>query len=133
MIFDKLFMMAVPLMFFNSPRFSGRGKSIFSGKHDSFDSLDEIWSQWSDALRKARAKEYIPEKLLPRDPSTGTVLKANPYDHAFITMADDMSEGAVAKIDVEQPSIPSDVYLQAYVTALDLCLQGVISPSTPVS
>ena len=129
-IFDKLFMMAVPLMFFNSPRFSGRGKSIFSGKHDSFDSLDEIWSQWSDALRKARAKEYIPEKLLPRDPSTGTVLKANPYDHAFIVMADDMSEGAVAKIDVEQPSIPSDVYLQAYVTALDLCLQGVISPST---
>ena len=30
----------------------------------------------------------------------------------------------------DQPSIPHDSYLASYVTALDLCLQGVISPST---
>ena len=41
-----------------------------------------------------------------------------------------MGEKADNKIDVEQPSIPHDSYLASYVTALDLCLQGVISPST---
>ena len=29
-----------------------------------------------------------------------------------------------------QPVIPSENYLQSYISFLDLCLQGVISPST---
>ena len=41
-----------------------------------------------------------------------------------------MSENAQNKIDVEQPAIPHDSYLASYTTALDLCLQGIISPST---
>ena len=41
-----------------------------------------------------------------------------------------MREGASNKIQVEQPDIPSDKYLQTYMTYLDLCLQGLISPST---
>ena len=30
----------------------------------------------------------------------------------------------------DQPTIPHDSYLASYITALDLCLQGIISPST---
>lgn len=41
-----------------------------------------------------------------------------------------MSENAQNKIDVEQPAIPHESYLASYITALDLCLQGIISPST---
>lgn len=41
-----------------------------------------------------------------------------------------MGEGAQNKIDVQQPGIPHDSYLATYITALDLCLQGVVSPST---
>lgn len=41
-----------------------------------------------------------------------------------------MGEKSQNKIDVEQPTIPHDSYLASYVTALDLCLQGIISPST---
>lgn len=41
-----------------------------------------------------------------------------------------MGESAQNKIDVEQPNIPHESYLASYCTALDLCLQGIISPST---
>ena len=41
-----------------------------------------------------------------------------------------MSENAKNEITVVQPSIPSESYIQAYITALDSCLQGIISPST---
>lgn len=128
--FDKSFMMAVPLMFFKSKRFNGRGKSIYAGKHDSFDALDECWSQWMEAVRKGRAVTYIPTNLLPRNPNNGCVLAPNDFDNSFITLEADMVEGREAKIDLEQPAIPTDNYLQTYITALDLCLQGIISPST---
>lgn len=41
-----------------------------------------------------------------------------------------MSENADNKVQTEQPVIPHDSYLASYVTALDLCLQGIVSPST---
>ena len=128
--FDKSVMMAVPFIVFKSSRFKGRGKSIYAGKHDSFDSLDETWSQWMMAVRHGGAKEYIPENLLPRDPDTGMVLKPNPFDHSFIQVESQLIEGQASKIEVEQPSIPTSNYLETYITALDLALQGIISPST---
>ncbi|MCL2397580.1 MAG: hypothetical protein FWC93_05880 [Defluviitaleaceae bacterium] len=52
--------LAVPLIFDENPRFEGRGKSIFDGKIGAFDALDEVLSQWVDALRDGRAQKYIP-------------------------------------------------------------------------
>lgn len=124
------YMLAIPLMFFESGKWEGRGQSIFDRKIDSFDSLDEAWSQWMDALRAGRSKEYIPDCFLPRNPQTGEVMAANPFDNRYIKTESDMHEGAKNVIDLEQPAIPHESYLSTYVTALDLCLQGIISPST---
>ena len=41
-----------------------------------------------------------------------------------------MDEKGENKVQTDQPVIPHDSYLASYVTALDLCLQGIISPST---
>ena len=128
--FDGDFIMAVPMMFFNSSKWKGRGKSIFDGKADSFDSLDEAWSQWMDALRANRTKEYIPTDLLPRSPHTGEILKPNAFDNRFLQSDGSMSEDGKAAINLVQGNIPHESYLATYVTALDLCLQGLISPST---
>lgn len=128
--FDNSLMMAVPIMVYESSKWDGRGQSLFDGKLDSFDAFDEAWSQWMDALRAGRSHTYIPECLIPRDPSTGDLIKPNPFDNRFIKMADDTIEGAQNKVEVEQPNIPHDSYLSTYVTALDLCLQGLVSPST---
>lgn len=125
------YMLAIPLIFFESGKWDGRGQSIFDRKIDAFDSFDESWSQWMDALRAGRSKEYIPECFIPRDPETGALITApNQFDNRFILTGQDMSEGAKNVIDLEQPEIPHESYLSTYITALDLCLQGLISPST---
>lgn len=129
-IFDNSFMMAEAFKIFKSSRYKNRGGSIFDKKGDSFDNLDEVWSQWMDALRKARSKEYIPDSMLPKNPHTGEVLKPNAFDNAYIKHESPMTEGVAPKIEVIQPTIPTESYLSTYMTALDLCLQGIISPST---
>ena len=124
------FIMGVPFIIYKSRKYKGRGKSLFDGKLDNFDSFDEVWSQWMLAVRKGQLKEYIPEGLLPKDPNTGEVLKRNDFDVSFIMTETDMSENGQNKIQTTQGNIQYDALLQTYVTALDLCLQGLISPST---
>lgn len=124
------FMMAVNFKIYNSKKHKNRGKSIFENKIDAFDSYDEVWSQWMLALRKGQLKEYIPEALLPRDPQTGEILKRNDFDVSFIATETDMSEGAKNQIQTTQGNIQYDALLTTYITALDQCLQGIISPST---
>lgn len=104
--------------------------AIYDKKTDSFDALDEAWSQWMNALRDGRSKTYIPEELIPKDPKTGDLLRPNSFDNKFIKVASGLSEDGNPKIDVEQPSIPTDSYMNTYITALDQALQGIISPST---
>lgn len=128
--FDKSFCMAIPYMIYESDKWEGRGQSIFDSKTDNFDSLDEAWSQWIDALRAGRAKTYIPDDLLPRNPNTGELLRPSYFDNRYIQTDKSMKESADSKIVTEQPTIPTENYLSTYVTALDLCLQGIISPST---
>lgn len=128
--FEKSLMLAVPLKLYESAKFVGRGGSVFDGKLDSFDALDETWSQWMDALRAGRAKTYVPESFIPRDPESGKLLRPNAFDNRFIAGDVDMRENGKNEVTVSQPSIPHDSYLASYVTALDLCLQGIISPST---
>ena len=128
--FDDNVILAVPLQVYESTKYEGRGGSIFDGKLDSFDAFDEAWSQWMDALRAGRARTYIPECLIPHDPATGQIIRPNSFDNQYFASDNDMSESADNKVNVVQPAIPHDSYLASYCTALDLCLQGVISPST---
>ena len=128
--FDKSLIMAEYLSFFSSDKWEGRGQSIFDSKRDNFDALDEAWSQWIDALRANRTKTYIPEDLLPRDINTGAIRAGNAFDNRFIATGTPMQENAQSKIDTVNGAIDYNSYLSTYITALDLCLQGLISPST---
>lgn len=127
---DGDFMLAEYISFYASDKFEGRGQSIFDAKRDNFDALDEAWSQWVDALRSGRTKTYIPENLLPRNPNTGELMKSNAFDNRFIKTASAMSETDNGRVTNESAVIQHESYLSTYITALDLCLQGVISPST---
>lgn len=128
--YEGNFIMAVPFKIFSSNRWKGRGKSVFDSKCDNFDALDETWSQWLEALRRGRSKEYVPQALIPRNPTTGELLKPNDFDNQYIQCDGSMGETETNKIEVIQPTIPHESYLSTYTTALDLCLQGLISPST---
>jgi len=127
---DSNIMLAVPCKFYNSARWEGRGQSIFDRKIDAFDSFDEAYSQWIDALRAGRTREYIPENLVPRNKHTGKPVNPNPFDNRFIMTEADMRESADNKIQTEYSKIQTDAYYMTYIGALELSLLKLISPST---
>lgn len=128
--FNGDFMMAVPLIIFRSGKWPGRGKALFDSKTDALDALDEVISQWLDAVRMGRVKRYIPEDMVPRDPNTGQLIEANPFDNDFIAVGSMKAEGAQDKIDVSQPQISYEAYVNSYASFMDLVLQGIMSPAT---
>lgn len=128
--FDDSVRLAVPVKFRNSKRYKGRGQSIFDRKRGCFDALDESWSQYMGAVRKSQPKTYIPSALADYNPQTGEPLRPDPFEDNYITVAQNMGETATNQIISVQPEIQTECYLSAYMTALDLCLQGLISPST---
>lgn len=129
-IFNKKVIFAIPIKFDDNPIYKGRGASKFNGKYDAFDNFDEIISQWLEAVRQGRPISYIPEDLCPKDPNTGETLKPNLFDNQYIATDKPMEENSKSEIKTVQPDIPSDKYLQAYVTYLGLAIQGIISPAT---
>lgn len=123
------FSMAIPMMFNKSKKYKGRGQSILEKKLDAFDSFDEVWSQWVDAIRDNRTITYIPEDLIPTD-SNGNMLEPNTFDRRYAKIGSSTSETESDKITRENSDFDYEGMLQSYITALDLCLQGLISPST---
>lgn len=124
------FIYAVPVFLLGEDaEYPNRGKSLFSGKHDSFDGLDETISLLETAMREGRVKTYIPESLIPRDPETGEpVLHNNSFDNRFIKLSGAMAEGRENnKVDVEQPEINTNEYLEAYQLYLQQICLGIIA------
>ncbi len=123
-------MLAVPIRILISTKYKNRGKALFDSKTDVLDGLDEVISQWLDAIRMGRIKRYIPDSLIPRDPENGKMLPANPFDNDFIAIGDDMSEKANHQVEISQPQISYEAYVNSYISFLDMVLQGVMSPAT---
>lgn len=128
--FDGDFIMGVPLVFFTSGKWPGRGKALFDAKTDDIDGLDEVISQWMDAVRKGRVNRYIPEDMVPRDPENGQLIKPNDFDNDYIAIGASVKEGYSDKIEVVQPQISYEAYVSSYSAFLDMVLQGIISPAT---
>lgn len=128
--YDGDFLMAVPLMVFKSTKWPGRGKSLFDTKSDNFDALDEVVSQWMDAIRSGRVQKYIPEDMIPKNPETGELMRPNPFDNQFIRINSTFAEDAKGQISLVQPQILYEAFVASYASAVDMCLQGIISPST---
>ena len=128
--FDAGVMLAVPLRFWPSARWPGRGASVFDNKTDAFDAVDEVLSQWLDALRAGRVQRYIPECLIPRDPDTGALLDPGRFGADFVRVASSDRENADDRIETVQPKIDCAAFEGAYAAALDQCLLGVMSPAT---
>lgn len=120
--FNKSFMMAIPYKVFEN--------AIYDKKTDVFDAYDEVVSQWLNAVRDGRVRTYIPEELIPRDKNGGFLLRPNPFDNKFIKTKGQMSEDKGNEVKVEQPNINVDSYMNTYIATLDMCTQGIISPST---
>lgn len=128
---DRKINLAIPLKIWESEMWENRGKSIIEDKKQNFDSLDEIWSQFIDSIRKSRIQRYIPSNLLPKD-KDGNILNKSDFANTYITLQNQgvVEEGNNDKVQLVEPTLQVDKYLIAYSTALDLCLEGILSGST---
>lgn len=125
-------MAAVPLQVFPSSRWQGRGRSIYANKTDAFDALDEVVSQWMDAIRHGRVIRYIPENMIPRDKNTGALSRMDDFGADYVRLSPSMGsdDKEADKIQVTQPEIRYEAYLGSYKAVVDMCLQGILSPAT---
>jgi hypothetical protein len=81
-------MLAVYLKFFDSPLWSGRGASILASKTEALDALDEVVSEWGMTTSKGRVKQFMPESMFPRDPTTAKILRTRGFDDMFVLTQD---------------------------------------------
>lgn len=129
--FDKLF--AVPCVLLgNTSRQWGYGRSIFTGKIDLFDDLDQALSQSSNAVRLSTPIEYIDEEYLERD-NNGLPKKPKAYDRKYVMMKGQKNGDGLATgqpVQITQPSIEFSRYSDHAVQILLQILNGILSPAT---
>lgn len=125
------FILGVPSIFFFDEYNRNYGKSIFAGKIDLFDDLDQILSQDSQTVRVSTPVEYIPTDLCERS-RTGKPILPDLYNRIFIAKetapnGDGETDG---KIETTQPVLNFAQYSENAKTKLDYILTGVLSPAT---
>lgn len=123
--------LGVPCKFFHNPIYPTRGRSIFSGKIEMFDLLDEIWSQLSQTNRVSTPVEYYPVDTLERTKNGVAVLPTR-YNRQFIKKegVPDGDGNTDGKIETTQPQLNYNQYIEAFRATLDCILTGMLSPAT---
>lgn len=130
--FDKL--LAVPCIFFeNTFKVGGYGRSIFTGKIDLFDDLDQCLSQASNSVRKSTPIEWIDSEFLERDSKTGLPIQPKAYDRKYtIYKGQKDGEGNTGNdpVQVTQPQINFTQYSEQATAILLQIMNGIMSPAT---
>lgn len=124
--------LGVPTKFFYDAFNKNYGRSIFMGKVDLFDDLDQILSQDSQTVRVSTPVEYYPVDLLERNGKNGNPEMPKAFNRQFIKKegipsGDGTMDGT---IQTTQPQLNFDQYSQNAKAKLDMILTGLLSPAT---
>lgn len=123
--------LGVPSKFFYDINNKNYGKSIFNGKVDLFDALDEDLSQCSQTVRVSTPVEYFPVDLLERQ-QNGLPKMPTAYNRQYIKK-EGLPNGDGARdgeIQTTQPELNFDKYSENAKSILDFILTGLLSPAT---
>lgn len=123
--------LGVPTKFFYDPLNPNYGKSIYCGKIDLFDDLDQDLSQCSQTVRVSTPVEYYPVDLLERQ-SNGMPKMPKVYNRQYVQKegmpnGDGTTDG---QIQTTQPDLHFDSYSENAKSILDFILTGILSPAT---
>ena len=124
-------LLAIPNKYYFNPTYKDRGKSIYDGKLDLFDLLDEILTQAGQTNRVSTPVEYYPVDLLERT-KKGTPVLPELYNRQFVKV-DSVPDGdgnMNSQITTTQPDLYFEKYSQLFADTLSDCLIGVLSPAS---
>lgn len=123
--------LAVPSRYFYDPLNPKYGKSIYAGKLDLFDMLDEIWSQASQTNRVSTPVEYYNPDALDRSVN-GSLGTPNLYNRQFVQKSGvpDGDGNLSNDIITTQPDLNFDKYGGLAKDILDYILTGILSPAS---
>lgn len=127
-------LLAVPCIFLKDPTGDTPGRSLFAGKVDLFDDLDQALSQSANTVRKSTPVEYFDTDFLERDRQTGMPIQPKVYDRKYVmvkgaTNADGTSMSR-EPVTVTQPNLDFSKYSTEAVQILLQIMNGIISPAT---
>lgn len=128
-------LLAQPCVFFYDTSGTGAfGRSVFSGKYDQFDDLDQCHSQCANTVRKSTPHEYIDMEYVARDPKTGAPLMPKAYDRSYTSFKGGLdAEGNQSNRDpifVTQPKLDALNFQTAAVNIMLQIINGLLSPAT---
>lgn len=127
-------LLAVPCILLKDPTGDTPGRSLYAGKVDLFDDLDQALSQSANTVRKSTPVEYFDTDFLERDRQTGMPIQPKVYDRKYVmvkgaTTADGTST-AREPVTVTQPNLDFSKYSAEAIQILLQIMNGLISPAT---
>ncbi len=126
-------LLAVPCVIYEDNETDNCGRSIFTGKIDLFDDLDQCLSQSSNTVRRSTTREYFNSQYLERDEDTGMPIQPKAYDRKYTLYAGARdANGAVSgePVTVTQPQVNFVQYDQEAQHILIELISGIMSPAT---
>lgn len=127
--------LATPCIFYKDVvNNDGYGRSIFTGKVDLFDDLDQCLSQSSNTVRRSTPVEYFNTDFLERDPVTKLPKMPHVYDRKFTSFIGgrtvDGTPNSSQPVQTTQPQLMFNEYSVEAQNVLIEIISGIISPAT---
>ena len=110
------------------------GRSIFTGKIDMFDDLDQCLSQSANTVRRSTTLEYFDTMYLEKDEKTGIPRMPHSFDRKYIQFKGsrngDGTNAGAGPITVTQPQLNFEQYSTEATNILLQIISGIMSPAT---
>lgn len=125
--------LGVPCIYFRDNNEDTPGRSIFAGKLDLFDDLDQCYSQAANAVRRSTVVEYFNNMYLERD-RNGMPIMPHAFDRKYVQFKGvQTGEGTASTnspVTVTQPKVDFQQYSQEEQNILLNIISGIMSPAT---
>ena len=122
-----------PNIFYHDVSEEFYGRSIFTGKTDIFDDIDQALSQEANAVRRSTVHEYFNSLYLENDPETGLPIQPDAFDRKYIkfqgAQGADGSAAGSTPVQVVQPQIYFQQYSEEVKALLLNAVAGIMSPA----
>ena len=108
------------------------GRSIFTGKEDIFDDIDQCLSQSANTVRRSTPQEYFDVNFLERD-ENGLPKMPQVFDRKYIQVQGGMTgdgNNQSVPVTVTQPKLDCSMYDSEAQHLLLQAISGIMSPAT---